>query len=402
MKKTIQIFFFFSLFISFACNRQSDIRWDDTRQCEVYPAEHRITQDAETGAKVIFVTTDTGRDVNLYFDLNCWFADLSMMVFYSNRTGRNELFGYLPQTGEIVRLQSPQHAVAGQATVDFLTRDIYAVRENVIYQWHCELRIQGDSLQKSMVKISERKIAVAPESAAFFMGLTQSADGRYLSVGMKPGGKKLDQIVIVEIKTGKMKTLLTKNGISHVQFNKYNPNLLRFSHFSHRMWYIDIRKPGAAKKLHQQEPGELVTHEDWWVNDQMTFCGGYRKEQSHVKVIDIHTGITRILGAGSWWEGGAPFELSRYNWWHASGSRDGRWVATDNWHGHIAIIDARTSHLRLLTKGHRPYGNVKTEHPHVGWAPDSKSVEFTSHKRGNPDVCIAFLPAAWENPFVGE
>jgi len=75
-------------------------------------------------------------------------------------------------------------------------------------------------------------------------------------------------------------------------------------------------------------------------------------------------------------------------------------VVTDNWHGHIAVIDAQTSHLRLLTKNHRPYGNVAVEHPHPGWAPDSKSVEFTSHKRGNPDVCIAYLPVEWFEPFA--
>lgn len=32
------------------------------------------------------------------------------------------------------------------------------------------------------------------------------------------------------------------------------------------------------------------------------------------------------------------------------------------------------------------------EHPHVGQAPDSKSVEFNSHKRGNAEVVIGCLP----------
>lgn len=195
--------------------------------------------------------------------------------------------------------------------------------------------------------------------------------------------------------------------LTHIQFSKYNPNLLRFAHDGpklpgvHRMWVVDTRKPGEAQKIHLQEPGELVTHEDWWVDDQLTFCGGYEKEESHVKLVSIHDQKTRIIGAGAWWEGGTPFELSQYNWWHASGARDGKWVATDNWHGHIAVIDMRTSHLRLLTKNHRVYG--KGEHPHVGWAPDSKSVEFTSHKRGNPDVVIGYLPLdKWENPFEEE
>jgi hypothetical protein len=73
-------------------------------------------------------------------------------------------------------------------------------------------------------------------------------------------------------------------------------------------------------------------------------------------------------------------------------------VAADNWHGVIAVIDMRTSHLKILTQNHRVYG--RGEHPHVGWAPDSKSVEFTSNQRGNADVVIAYLPLEkWGYPF---
>ena len=383
------------------CGKNSEQQWTNNWQCEIFPAEHEITTDPETGAKVVFITSDTSKDVNLYFDLNCWFNDLSMMVFYSDRMGRNELFGYLTRTGEIVRLQSADDPTAGHATVDYQTNDIYVVRENIIYQWHVDIEIFDDPNSPSIVKVKERKIASVPEGTSFFMELTESADGKYLSGELNYQEKEEQEIVAVDIKTGEFKKLLSgwKN-ISHVQFNKYNKNLLRFSHSPHRMWYIDIRKPGIANKLHKQEPGELVTHEDWWVNDQMTFVGGYRKDNYHVKVIDLKTQTTRIIGAGTWWKEGTPFELSKYNWWHASGSRDGRWVATDNWHGHIAIMDARTSHIRLLTTWHRPYGNVGIEQPHVGWAPDSKSVEFTSHKRGNPDVCIAYLPEEWDDPFV--
>ena len=403
LMKTKKLFLLLIIFSVISCINKSDIELANNWQCQVVPPEHEITTDPETGAKVVFITSDTSKDVNLYFDLNCWFNDLSMMVFYSDRMGRNELFGYLTKTGEIVRIQSAEHSTAGSATVDYQTNDIYVVRDNIIYQWNVSVEIFDNANTSSIVNVKERKIASAPEETSFFMGLTESADGRYLSSGLNYHGKEEQDIVAVDIQTGEIKTLLSGwKKISHVQFSKYNPNLLRFSHSPHRMWYIDTREPGVANKLHKQEPDELVTHEDWWVNDQMTFCGGYQKEHSHVKLIDLKTQTTRIIGAGTWWKEGTPFELSKYNWWHASGSRNGNWVATDNWHGHVAIIDIRTSHLRLLTTWHRPYGFVGIAHPHVGWAPDSKSVEFTSHKRGNPDVCIAYLPEEWDDPFVME
>ncbi|TFG99216.1 MAG: hypothetical protein E4H13_09110 [Calditrichales bacterium] len=381
------------------CDQQKQV-WQKEWQCEVYPPEHLLTNDAQTGAQLRYITTHPGKDVNLYFDLNCWTADQSLLVFYSDRSGRQELFGYLPQSGEIVRLQPDDQSPAYNATVDYQSQDLYVVRDNCAYQWHVEIHLSAQTSQPSEVRIRERKITAAPDSTTFFMGFTESADGRYLSAGLNHTGSEQQDIIALDIESGDMRVLYSGSKISHVQFSKYNPNLLRFSHSPQRMWYIDLREAQIARPLHQQEPGELVTHEDWWIDDQMTFCGGYREEESHVKLIDIHSGLTRIIGAGSWWPEKTPRELSQVNWWHASGARDGRWVAADNWHGHIAIIDARTSHLRLLTKNHRPYGNVGVEHPHVGWAPDSKSVEFTSHALGNANVCIAYLPKEWDDPFI--
>ena len=392
-----------SIFIFTTCDDPTpEIKWDTEWEAEIYPAEHKITVDSTSGAKLIFVTTNKGSDINLYFDWNCWFEDLSMMAFISQRTGRGELFGYVPKTGELIRLNPREDVVViTQAVVDYKSHDMYVRRSDAIYQWHIQINFSADSTKVEKVHLKERKIATVPEGSFFYSALSQSADRRYLSATIRSKDPDEQSIIAVNIQTGKINTLLTwdnTHSFSHVQFSKYNPNLLRFSHHPHRMWVIDTRIPGKAKKIHLQEKGELVTHEDWWVNDQLTFCGAYRTEESHLKVIDIYTQEARVIGPGAWWEGGAPFELSKYNWWHASGARNGRWVAADNWHGHIAVTDARTSHLRILTRDHRTYGIGV--HPHVGWAPDSKSVEFTTHKLGNPDVCIAYLPEAWDEPFM--
>ena len=398
-KVKLGLILFFMSYLS-ACTSEKPVLWENEWECEVSPPEHDVRVDSTTGAKLIFATTNASKDLNFYFDLNCWTADLSLLAFTSDRTGRTELFGYLAKTGEIVRLQPADQSPAGNATVDYQTHDLYCVRDNVAYQWHLDITMAPNADERSRVTVKERKITSAPQGSSFFMGFTESADRKYLSAGLNYTGSDKQDIVSIDIQTGEIKTLYTGKNLSHVQFNKYNKNLLRFSDSPQRMWYIDIRQPGQAHKLHLQEAGELVTHEDWWVNDQMTFCGAYRNEESHIKIIDLATQTTRIIGAGSWWPDKSPRELSAYNWWHASGSRDGRWVAADNWHGHIAVTDSRTSHLRLLTLNHRPYGEVGVEHPHVGWAPDSKSVEFTSHKRGNADVCIAYLIEAWDDPFM--
>lgn len=402
LKVSIFLLSFFIMIL--ACKSNNGPAWTNSWQSKIYPSEQDIMVDQDSGAKLIFVTTDTSRDNNLYFDWNCWFQDLSMMTFVSWRTGREELFGYLPKTGELVRLNPGNGAdIISQAIVDYKTHDIYARTDNAIYQWHVQIFYSDDSLKVSNIQVKERIVASAPAGSEFFSALSQSADRQYISATILDEINQTQSIIAVNIQTGEITTLLEwdlTHYFSHVQFSKYNPNLLRFSHFPHRIWMVDTRNPGEAIKIHLQEEGELVTHEDWWVNDQLTFCGGYRIEQSHLKIVDIHTNKTRILGGGSWLPDRTPFELSQFNWWHASGSWDGKWVAADNWHGHIAIVDERTSHLRLLTQNHRTYGGG--DHPHVGWAPDSKSVEFTSHKRGNPDVCIAYLPTEWASPFMEE
>lgn len=376
----------------------------------IYPSEHIVVNDTTSGAKLIYATTNSSNDHNLYFDYNCWFKDLSAMFFTSDRNGASELFAYIPKTGELICV-SPENKEGNYwlATVDFESHAVYVRDSKAIYKWNIDIVFNSDSTKVQNVTVKERVIASAPDGTKFISGLTQSADMKLLSTSINYNNDlNHKEILSVDILSGKLKKLMsfqTDTAITHVQFNKYNQNYLRFSRDVpenigvHRMWVVDIREPGKSKKIYLQEPQESVTHEDWWVDDQLTFLSGYQAGHYHVKAINIHDQKARIIGAGSLWKDGSPKELAEYNWWHASGSRDGKWVAADNWHGHIAIMDGRTSHLRLLTKNHRTYG--KGAHPHVGWAPDSKSVEFTTNVRGNPDVCIAYLPLdKWINPFM--
>ncbi|MBN1464299.1 hypothetical protein JXA02_00965, partial [candidate division KSB1 bacterium] len=104
-------------------------------------------------------------------------------------------------------------------------------------------------------------------------------------------------------------------------------------------------------------------------------------------------GDIRIIGAGAWWEEGTAAQLAQVNWWHAAGSPDGRWIAADNWHGIIALFDAKTTEKKILTTGHRTYGGGA--HLHVGWDLKGDMVEFTSNKLGNADVCIGVVPKEW-------
>ncbi len=366
--------------------------------CPIYPPEHKVITDSVTGNQVRFITTAPGSDRAFYFTHNAWLPDGSLIVFSTDRTGRSEYFGYLTATGELARLVPAGSANAGSAVVSRRGNYVYVIRDRSVYAW----LVLVDAAGKNKVRIRERKIGDVPESLTVKEALTENADGAYLSLSAN-GKNGKNVIAAMEIETGAVKTLLeTDIPTSHVQFSHTRPDLIMFAgdgagdRNAQRMWLVDFSGKGAWK-LHHQIPGELVTHECWWVNDLVTFCGGYLKDgykvESHVKVVNIYTQETRIIGAGSYWPEGTTSEVAELNWWHACGDPIGRWVAADNWHGGIAIFDAQTTRMRLLTTGHRTYGHGT--HPEVGWDTQGKAVIFGSEYFGNPDVCIAEIPEEW-------
>ena len=372
-----------------------------TWQCEILPSERIVEKDEGSGARIIFVTTDLASDNNLYFHDRCWMFDQQLMLFNSDRTGRKEIFGYIASTGALVRFNRPEDPAAFNPVASAKGDRLYVFKENKVCEWKVELVEKPDW----KVFVSERKICDLPPGAKPIHSLNENSDRSLISIGYVLNG--LYHIDVANIKSGKISHIAALNfQIQHLQFSWERPDLLSFARSygsdtapddpdeppHARIWLVNVLTK-APVPLFYQVPGELVTHECWWVHDQITFIGGYRPEESHVKVIDIMTGEIRIIGAGAWLEGVTARELSKVNWWHASGSPDGRWVAADNWHGTIAIFDGRTTRKRILTSGHRTYG--KGAHPHVGWDLNSTSVEFTSNKLGHPDVCIAELPESW-------
>jgi hypothetical protein len=324
-----------------------------------------------------------------------------MMLFMSDRTGRREVHGYSADTGEILQLNQKNDGAAVTPLASRQGDRIYIVRDNTILLWS----LNFTSGPPTEVSITESKICDFPHGAVQFAGLNENCNADLLSFGYILNNRH--HIAVADIQSGET-AVVAQLGypVQHIQFSWDRPDLLSFARSygsdtapldseepAHaRIWFVNVLTKTPVPAFYQQ-PGELVTHECWWRNDQITFVGGHRKEEGHVKVLDIRSGEIRILGAGSWWQTGTNSELAMVNWWHAAGSPDGRWIAADNWHGIIALFNAKTTEMKILTQGHRTYGGGA--HPHVGWDLSGGSVEFTSNKYGNPDVCIGIIPGDW-------
>jgi len=400
------------LFLSFG---RIEVMADEHWPAQVLPSERYVTQDEATGAELVFATRSEADDINAYFHQRSWFPDESVLFFVSNRTGRNEVFGYIEKTGELIRLQRNGDGSPSQFTAGIMDNALYFVRDKKACEWRLQISLSSDpASQPSKVEVEERCFADLPPDAGGIIGVSESCDGQAVVTGFNSSGPRANRVVWIDKKSGVMKEIMAVDyPISHIQCSWETPGLICFarSYSDPHGDRVSTLAPGEIRSrihcadlsdrepwpIYPQELGELVTHECWWVRDQITFCSGQRSngdaEESHVKVYDPRIDRTYIIGAGSWWEGCTPEAAAKVNYWHAAGSPDGRFVAGDNWHGIVALFNAKTARTRILTQGHRIYG--KGAHPHAGWSPSSEKLVFASNRFGNPDVCIVKAPEAW-------
>jgi hypothetical protein len=377
----------------------------ETWNCTILPCEHQISTAPESGAKLIRVTSHPASDSNLYFHQRCFLPNDKLMLFYSTRSGRSEIMGYLLETGELVRFNtSPQPASSTPVASRHANR-IYVTRNNLIYRWDLSLSTQP----KTTAQVSETLLASLPPSAQQRSFLDENSDGSLLVYAYSLNNEHYLGFCSTDTGSPLPPTKLDFKP-DHIQFHWTRSDLVAFNRIygsdvapkdpdeprHARIWFMNVhtRIPTPA---FWQVPGEITTHECWWVNDQMTFIGGHHhegsREEGHVKTLNLLTGQIRIVGAGAWMENIPASQLAEVNWWHASGSPNGKWVVADNWHGIVSLFNATTTEQRTLTTGHRTYGSG--HHLHAGWDTTGQRVEFTSNAHGNPDVYIAEVPGNW-------
>jgi hypothetical protein len=376
---------------------------------QVFPPEHRSMTDSQTRAELLFLTTNPADDQNLYYEQRSWLADSSLILFNSNRKDGG-LMGCLTKTKELIRLSTPKGGLGG-ATAAGSRNSVFAMRGADVIE--LALRIEPSeepARSPSRVIASERVICtLTDEHMPPNTSLTENADGTLLAVGVGGRGNasagKEGRVITIDIRTGAV-TEITRvpaadfNG--HVVFSRTKPELVSFARSE---CWIEVMDVGSKKSVfrHKKVEGEFCTHHCWWLGDTITFTGGFHPqptEDADVIVVDIRTGVTRIIGKGSWWPGAASAELAKWNWWHACGSETGRWVAADNWHGDIGVFHAKTTRTYMLTRGHRTYGHGT--HPEVGWDRKGEQVIFASHMLGDLNVCVATIPKPWQDNWASQ
>ncbi len=369
----------------------------------VFPREDSVQKDGETGTELLFLTNAKYKDTNLYFHQRSWLADSSLILFFSSRE-QGGLMGYVVETGELTQITAADGTKLHNPTAALNRNSVFAMSGDRVLEIQLTISVkERKGVKHAKVTARERALCTVKGVDVY---LNESCDGRYLAAGggNLEGAGKAGLLLIDEV-TGAWERLcdmpagVTYHG--HVQWSITNPYWISFAGEPDRLWVVDIRDRKPWCPYHQQKD-EMVTHESWWLNDELIFCGGTHPkptEDSHLKAIDLRAGTVRIIGEGSWWPGASSAEIAKRNWWHASGSPDGRWMAGDNWHGDIMLFDGKTSRPKSLTTNHRTYGSG--EHPEVGWDRKGKQVIFGSHKIGGVTCCVATVPEAWQKELDG-
>ena len=322
----------------------------DRYPLEVFPTEAKRMVDDQTGAELLFLTSGPTKNQNLYFHQRSWLSDNSMILFASQRE-RGGLMGYLTATGELVRITASDGAPTGGATAAVNHPAVYTMAGPRVLEIVFDIEASKEpGTAKSKIWARQRLLC---EMNATIGQLNESCDGRFLATGgADPENPKSSAVFTISTETGAVQRICgmppgAALGVSHVQWSVTNPYWISFANAPIRLWVVDIRE-GKPWAPYVERDGELVTHESWWVNDLMLFCGGVHPkptEDSHVKTLDVRTGQVRIVGEGAWFPTLDNAAVSRRNWWHASGSTDGRWVAGDNWHGDIMLFEGLTAQI---------------------------------------------------------
>lgn len=203
----------------------------------------------------------------------------------------------------------------------------------------------------------------------------EAARKRFAEAGKGPGG-----IRSIDLKTGEIKTVIDVDfRMGHVQTSNWVPGEIIYCHETtgdgvQRMW--TIRGDGTGNRpLYVETPDEWITHETSSGPDEVMFnimghLPHLREHPTGVAVINLRTNSMKILGQveedmGRGRQGG---------FWHANGSPDGKWAASDTFKGDVFLISRKTGERILLTTDHK----MRPDHAHPIFSPDSKRVLIQS------------------------
>lgn len=353
--------------------------------------ESHIFTDKTTGATVRQITDHASINHHPFYYLPCMDDAMRRLIFISHRTGRPEIWCEIRETGELRQLSDVPDLAEWSVHPSHNGRFVYFTAGTRACRINCETRKVDVLLDFGDIAMREQGMVGAA------MGTTSlSHDDAFWAVPVKVG--KRSRMVIIDMTTGKHSVILESESIGHPEFHPVDNALLRYAGpFHSRIWVI--KRDGSGNRLVYGRKGtEWIVHETWnpakpaeIITTRWPYgCIG----------IDIETGKTR--------------PVCSFNAWHPCINRQGTMMCADtNFPDNgLQLFDPRDGvgeprllcHSEAINEGkhwntdHCPYDDddykqgkwtvhaPQHTHPHPSFAPDGKSVVFTSDRTGCAQV----------------
>ncbi len=374
--------------------------------------------DAQTGRPVQQLTS-VGSNYHLYFYNPSVTPDGRSLIFYSDRTGLNNLFRLDLASGAIVQLTDAAPARADYwpftppilgagaclAAVGDAGQSVYYFEGHALYGVHLEtfqrrlvLTLPPDRRPSILhADAAGRTLVFATWDETLFDGYARRAFAgeRFANQDFLQAGAST--IVLVSTETGAAEEVLRRDGfwINHVLLHPTQPHLILFCHeFTNdpdRMWLLNTLT-GECAVVPGQAPDEWYQHEFWstdggricfhggW-NDEpdRAFCGWYSLADGRMERF-----VHRTPGRG----------YAHYNL-HPGGQdmvSDGE--ANPGCLSRIHLCEGRQVFEVLCRHDSYEPEEDQRAHPHPSFSPDGRQVIFTANHGGQSNV----YRVSWDAP----
>ena len=386
--------------------------------------------DPRTGARVRQVTSHASMHHHPFYYLPCMDDAMTRLFFISHRTGRAEVWCEIRATGELQQLTDQPDIGEWSVHPSHDGRYVYYTAGQGA--WRVATATGEAEQLLDFGGLAGREAGMVGAA----MGTTTlSHDDRYWAVPVKLGPRF--RFIVIDTATGAHETILEAATIGHPEFHPHDNTLLRYAgSYKERIWVIN--RDGSGNRLVYDRkplavPGqfEWIVHETWNPGEivesrgGMVDGGGLRGEG--VQPEDGKLRRREIITA-NWPRGcigidvdtGAVRAVCGFNAWHPSINRQGTLMCADTVFPDIGLqvfdprdgvgaprtlcLPAASSEGAHWNTDHCPYDDADYQagkwtvyapqhtHPHPAFAPDGRSVVFTSDRTGVAQVYEVVLP----------
>ncbi len=347
------------------------------------PPESRIYRDEKTGARVRQITAHPSIHHHPFYYVPAFDDAARRLIFVSHRTGRPELYAELRETGRLRQLTDRDDLAEWSIHPSHDGRHVYFTTNSGA--WRVDAETLGEEQLADFGDVLMREKGMVGAA----MGTTTlSHDDRYWAVPVKAG--LVSRFILIDTQTGQHEVILERDTIGHPEFHPSDNTLLRYAGpYQDRMWVIN--RDGTGNRLvYQRDTArkEWIVHETWRPGTRELVTTNW---PHGVIGVNIDTGAVR--------------QVTDFNAWHPAINRQGTLMCADTTFPDcgLQVFDPRQSNSPFKTlclsqssnggahwnTDHCPYDDGPVNvyapqhtHPHPSFAPDGRSVVFTSDHTG--------------------